>query len=761
VRRDATRAKRAAEALEAAQGWRAAADRLTATAELDEDGRICAANANFAQLVGAPDRALIGHALGPLLDDGAALARAVETAAAAGVWRGALSGRGLDGRRFALQAALAPTGEGFALAATDAHGLRRTAEELAETRRRLADAAEFGGLGAWEADVEAGVLRLDPAARRRFEGTVPPALPLAMGLRRVAPADRPRLRTALARARQGIWTELDVALRDVGEGRRTLRLCVRGRRDAAGGIDGAAGLLRDVTDSSRREAAIALHRERFETILEGVEALIFLKDRDGRLVMANRKYLDTARRGDVVGRTDAELWSDETAAALRAVDARVFATGAPFVGEERVVTREGEEIVYLSSKFLIPDERTGEPILCGIAADITEQIRMRRSLEESRRAAEEASQAKSRFLAAMSHEIRTPLNGVLGMAELLDARVEAPDNKRMIGVIRDAGETLLAIINDILDLSKIEADKLTFEQAPFDPAALLRGVAPIHRMRAEERGLRFVIRTPEGGAGVRIGDSHRIGQILHNLIGNAIKFTEAGSVEVTLTPEPDALTVAVADTGIGMDAAAAAQVFDEFAQADQSTTRRFGGTGLGLAIVKRLVDKMGGEIALRTAPGQGSTFTLRLPAPPAEAAAPGPHAATARPAAGLRVLAADDNPINRMVLEGMLERLGARITLAESGGEAVALRALGDFDVLLLDISMPDMDGVEALARIRRIEEERGLRRPPALAVTANVMADQIAGYLRQGFAGHLAKPLRSEELGAALLKACKVEGVG
>jgi PAS domain S-box-containing protein len=557
----------------------------------------------------------------------------------------------------------------------------------------------------------------------------------------------------LARAAAGARFETEVALRDRGGGPRTLR--VTGRARIRGGrIVGVAGLLRDMTDAQRRDAAIARHRARFDAILEGVESLIFIKDREGRLVMANRKYLDTACRDDVLGLTDVELWDSESAAELRAVDLAVFETGEPFLGEERVVTREGEEIIYLSSKFLLPDERTGEPVMCGIAADITEQKHMQRRLEESRRAAEEASRAKSRFLASMSHEIRTPLNGVLGMAELLSTRIHDPDSARMIDVIRTAGQSLLTIINDILDLSKIEADRLTIERAPFDPVECLRAVAAIHEDAARRKGLAFVLRAPDGPVARKVGDAHRIGQILHNLIGNAVKFTAAGSVTVALRAEPAALTFEVEDTGVGMDEAVAQRVFDEFTQADESTTRRFGGTGLGLSIVRRLASRMGGEVMLTSAPGVGSRFTVRLPAPAYAGAGieqgAGPSAA---PAAGLRVLVADDNPVNRMVMEGLLEQFGAAVTLADGGETAVERRFEGDFDVLLLDISMPGMDGVDALRAIRRGEAQRGLRMPPALAVTANAMPDQIAAYLQAGFVGHVAKPIGRDMLGAALVR--------
>lgn len=368
--------------------------------------------------------------------------------------------------------------------------------------------------------------------------------------------------------------------------------------------------------------------------------------------------------------------------------------------------------------------------------------------------AEAASQAKSRFLANMSHELRTPLTGVLGMAELLGDTVTDPEQRRMIDTIRDSGEGLLAILNDILDLAKIEAGKMELEQVPFAPADLARRVQALHGPPAAAKGLRLTASACAQGERLRAGDRNRILQILNNLVGNAVKFTQAGSIDLAFAIRPDdTLEIRLSDTGIGMTPAQCARVFEEFEQAEGSTARRFGGTGLGLSITRRLVQLMDGEIALESVPGRGTTVLVRVPAPPAEAACAPGSAAAAVDLNGLRVLVADDNRTNRRILDGMLRGLGLEVTLVEDGKAAVAAFLPGAYDLLLLDIAMPDLDGTEALALIRGREGVTGAAPVPALAVTANAMQHQVDQYLAAGFCGHVAKPFRKAALAEAIAR--------
>ena len=375
--------------------------------------------------------------------------------------------------------------------------------------------------------------------------------------------------------------------------------------------------------------------------------------------------------------------------------------------------------------------------------------------------AEEESTAKSEFLATMSHEIRTPLNGVLGLAQELGLRIQKPENRELIDAIRGSGEILLSVINDILDFSKIEAGKLNLEETSFSMSDLGRNIQAAHGLKAEQKALELKVEVEDSAAQTRLGDPHRIMQIMHNLVSNALKFTDKGSVRVMIHSEQgDDVVIEVADTGIGMSRDQAELIFDTFTQADRSTTRKFGGTGLGMAITRKLAEAMGGTIDLRSVKGKGTAIAVRLPLPLAkdhrddDRTVKGPGAVTQTDkltaydaCAGLRLLVADDNATNRLLLSLMLKRLKCDATIVEGGQEAVDATRTGEFDALLLDISMPGMDGTQALAAIHAHQREMNAPLTPGLAVTANAMAHQVTAYLAQGFADHVAKPINRDDL--------------
>ena len=345
------------------------------------------------------------------------------------------------------------------------------------------------------------------------------------------------------------------------------------------------------------------------------------------------------------------------------------------------------------------------------------------------------------------------------MAELLEGQMIDPRKKAMVHTIRESGELLLKVINDILDMSKIEAGKLALEAVPFVPAEAVRSLEDLHRLRAEEKGLGFEVFLGTGADRPRLGDPLRLQQIIGNILGNAIKFTERGFVTLLVSARPDQpLVIEVRDTGIGMTEAQQARLFRAFEQAEAGTTRRFGGTGLGMAIVHSLVDMMEGTIAVHSAPGRGTDVRITLPLPEAEAPTPAPTATdtaqAAPPLRGIRILAADDNATNRKLISEMLADSGAILTIAENGAETVELwsREVADGrtpDVLLLDISMPVMDGIEALSRIRKAGS--GGQTVPAVALTAHAMPHQVAEFMIAGFDGHVAKPFRRADLVRAL----------
>ncbi|MDR3514158.1 MAG: ATP-binding protein [Caulobacteraceae bacterium] len=381
-------------------------------------------------------------------------------------------------------------------------------------------------------------------------------------------------------------------------------------------------------------------------------------------------------------------------------------------------------------------------------------------LVSARDAAQAANVLKSQFLANMSHEIRTPLNGVLAMAQIIALGDLSPVQRERVDVIRRSGEDLLAVLNDILDLSKIEAGKMEIDAGEVDAEALGRNVHAVFNAVAETKpGLRFVLKLADGAEGPRRGDPARISQILNNLVSNALKFTAEGEVSVTIAGQGEGgdagLRLVVADTGIGIAADKLPMLFEKFSQADGSNTRRYGGTGLGLAISRELARLMGGSIEVASVEGRGSTFTVNLPLPriPRSAAAePEVVAAPAEPQdRPLRVLAAEDIPTNQLVLRTIMQTFGVELKMVDNGRQAVEAWKLEDFDVILMDIQMPEMDGLAATRAIRALEDVTVRPRTPIIAVSANAMAHQVEEYLAAGMDGHVAKPIELVKLHAAI----------
>ncbi|WP_374469010.1 ATP-binding protein [Phenylobacterium sp.] len=382
------------------------------------------------------------------------------------------------------------------------------------------------------------------------------------------------------------------------------------------------------------------------------------------------------------------------------------------------------------------------------------------ALREARDEADAANLAKSRFLATMTHEIRTPLNGILGMAQAMDADPLPGPQAQRLTVIRQSGAALLAILNDVLDLSKIEAGKLEIETVPFDLADVVTHAAQAYAGTAEAKGLRLSLDIDPAADGRYLGDPTRIRQICYNLLSNAVKFTEAGGVRVAVRRAGEALEVSVADTGPGLAPDQLARLFERYVQAQPSDFRTHGGTGLGLAICRELAGLMGGEIRAESTPGEGSTFVLALPLAAAPADEAGEAAVAAAPlmSGAIRVLAADDNATNRLVLQTLLAQAGIEPVLVDDGAQALEAWRAQDWDVILLDAQMPVMDGLEATRRIRAEEARTGRPRTPILALTANVMTHQLAEYRAAGMDDCVAKPIEVQRLYAAISEALAAE---
>jgi signal transduction histidine kinase/CheY-like chemotaxis protein len=385
--------------------------------------------------------------------------------------------------------------------------------------------------------------------------------------------------------------------------------------------------------------------------------------------------------------------------------------------------------------------------------------RERARLLQERTRAEAASQAKSEFLAHMSHELRTPLNGVLTMAQLLARDPLSKDQREKLDIILMSGQDLLHVINDVLDFSKIEARRLELERVAFHPDQVLQGVRSAFDAEAERKGLDLTLEVTEDARGARLGDPARMRQIVGNFASNALKFTAKGGVKIRLEglggTGDDGLRISVSDTGIGIPAGAMPSLFEKFTQVDASTTRKYGGTGLGLAICRELAELMGGAAWAESELGVGSTFyvTLALPRAVAESADELAHAdiKAARPERPLRILAAEDNRTNQVVIMSIMDAFGVELTLANNGREAVEAWSPGKFDLILMDVQMPEVDGPEATRRIRRAEAELGLGPVPIVALTANAFSHQIEEYFAAGMNGHLSKPIDIAALGSVL----------
>jgi signal transduction histidine kinase/BarA-like signal transduction histidine kinase len=384
-------------------------------------------------------------------------------------------------------------------------------------------------------------------------------------------------------------------------------------------------------------------------------------------------------------------------------------------------------------------------VMVGVLSFSMDAVRLLRAnaqaLEEAQAEAQEASRSKSAFVAMMSHELRTPMNGVLGLAHALSKTRLDDRQAEYVDMIIQSGDGLMTILNDILDLSKIEAGKLELEIAPFDIRALAGQIRLLWSETARGKGVELALEVDPATPTWLLGDAARVRQILMNLVSNALKFTLAGRVVIGVAPAEGEIVLSVTDTGVGLTAEQRARLFAPFAQGDRSTARRFGGTGLGLAICRHLAELMGGAIGVESEPGVGSTFTVRLALPTAAAPLAEEDApTTALGLAGLRVLVVDDNTVNQVVARAVLEAVGIEVAAVGDGRAALARLGAEPFDMVLMDVHMPVMDGVEAVRRIRA--GEGGRIDMPVIALTADAMVGDAERLMAQGFDDAHPKPI-------------------
>ncbi|MDP3736507.1 MAG: ATP-binding protein [Hyphomonadaceae bacterium] len=405
---------------------------------------------------------------------------------------------------------------------------------------------------------------------------------------------------------------------------------------------------------------------------------------------------------------------------------------------------------------VLDDKKQKTRVLLGTLVDLTDRKRLEEELRAAKESAEASSRAKSQFLANMSHEIRTPLNGVLGMAQALETDELAPSHKEKVAIILDSGKSLMALLNDVLDLTKIEAGKLEISAVPGDFLHTMKRTRQLFQAQAEDKGIDLFVRYDSNFPQRLSYDPVRVRQCVSNLLSNAIKFTTKGRVEVGISAkalggEAHQVCVEISDTGIGMNEETVGRLFTVFTQADGATTRKFGGSGLGLAISRQLARMMGGDIIVESTQGKGSVFRFTFRAQQAAAAAePAPSRSTpaeaprSRSLRGTRVLLTDDNAINRQVIKLFLAPQGCDITEATNGKEALDRLSSGEFDLVLLDVHMPVMDGKEAIVRIRHIAKFADL---PVIALTADAMTGDRERYIALGMTDYVSKPVDQREL--------------
>lgn len=659
-------------------------------------------------------------------------------------------------------------------------GERKEAElRLAEEKERIRESeqkfrAVFEGatVGITITDVKKGQVNVNAAYQRMLASTAEELRSLDVFDELTHPddrqADRDSFRRLLAGEKDYLQLDKRYMLRDSRIVWASTEFSVL--RDAAGKPQYILGLASDITARKRAEEELRASERQLRAFITDAPVCVAMFDRDIRYLAASRRWTTDYGFGhsDLAGLRLYDLIPG-LPEKWRESHRRGLAGEKQHLGEDVWIRADGLEQWVTSAVYPWHDPQGNVGGIIIAAEDISRQKQFEQQLQDAKRAAEAASQAKSTFLATMSHEIRTPLNGILGMTELvLDTQLTS-DQRENLNLVRFSAESLLTIINDILDFSKIEAGKMEVECIPFLLSQSLRETLKTCAIRAQQKGLHFEFNLPPEIPTALLGDPGRLRQVLLNLIGNAIKFTERGSIHVNVEaafPAPGRVLLhfAVKDTGIGIPPETQEKIFAAFSQADGSMARRFGGTGLGLAICTRLVQMMGGQIWVESIPQRGSIFHFTVdlglqpesaatqPTADAECAPPAPleEASSALAESVSRVLVVEDNAVNRALAQRLLQKRGFQVTLASNGMEALSATRGAEFDLILMDLQMPEMDGFAATAEIRKRESAAG-KHTPIIALTAHALKEDRERCLAAGMDAYVTKPIRPDELFRAM----------
>lgn len=562
-------------------------------------------------------------------------------------------------------------------------------------------------------------------------------------------------------ADKGLPQQFEVSIGLPDGGHRWLSVAISPIYLADGSFEEISAQAQDITGIKNSQLELAAQEEKFRSIFESFQDIFYRTDVKGNFTIVSPSVRQVLGYdlSEVLGHAAHEsYWNPEQHRALRR---QLKRTGELRNFEAQLRHRDGHPVNMLINVRSTP---TGSE---GIARDITEIRRIQDDLRLAKEEAEAASAAKTQFLANMSHELRTPMNGIIGMIDLLGESGLNVEQADYVDTLRTSSEALLTILNDILDLSKIQAGKMRLHNAPLALAELLERLHSLFTYRAHQKDLRFTYHFSPKAPALIISDEVRLLQILANLVNNAIKFTSQGTVSVIVSVENQeddnwcVLRFAVQDSGIGISADDAARLFTSFTQLDTTPSKAYGGTGLGLAISKELAELLGGTIGVISDVGQGSTFWFTIRCRTAEALAPVPAAepSPATPAslnysenASPRILLVDDNPINQKVAARLLTKLGCRVDVASDGYEAIAraTQPTADYRLILMDIQMPGLDGI---ASTRAIREQLGSACPPVVAMTAYSMPDDELRFLQAGLDGYLAKPVKQQQLAQTLAR--------